>query len=126
MFDVDDRTPNEHDAYPDREEDAFDPAAAEEELATLSAHLDAATYRQLVLIRLLDERGHWAAAGATSCAAWLSYRIGLDIGAARERIRVAHALRDLPLISEAMRLGTISFSKVRAITRVATPANEER
>jgi hypothetical protein len=127
MFDVDDdRTPNEHDAYPDREEDTFDPAAAEEELATLSAHLDAATYRQLVLIRRLDERGHWAAAGATSCAAWLSFRIGLDIGAARERIRVAHALRDLPLISEAMRLGTISFSKVRAITRVATPANEER
>jgi hypothetical protein len=126
MFDVDDRAPNEHDAYPDREEDAFDPAAAEEELATLSAHLDAATYRQLVLIRLLDERGHWMAAGATSCAAWLSYRIGLDVGAARERIRVAHALRELPLISEAMRVGTISFSKVRAITRVANPSNEER
>jgi hypothetical protein len=126
MFDVDDRTPNEHDGYPEREEDTFDPAAAEEELATLSAHLDAATYRQLVLIRRLDEREHWAAAGATSCAAWLSFRIGLDVGAARERIRVAHALRDLPLISEAMRLGTISFSKVRAITRVATPANEER
>ena len=126
MFDVDDRTPNEHDAYPDREEDTFDPVSAEEELATLSAQLDAATYRQLVLIRLLDERGHWVTAGATSCAAWLSYRIGLDIGAARERIRVAHALRDLPLISEAMRLGTISFSKVRAITRVAKPAIEER
>jgi len=126
MFDVDDRAPNEHDAYPDREDAAFDPVSAEEELATLSAHLDAATYRQLVLIRLLDERGHWVTAGATSCAAWLSYRIGLDIGAARERIRVAHALRDLPSISEAMRLGTISFSKVRAITRVATPANEAR
>ena len=126
MFDVDDRTPNEHDAYPDREEDTFDPASAEEELATLSAHLDAATYRQLVLIRLLDECGRWVAAGATSCAAWLSYRIGLDIGAARERIRVAHALRELPSISEAMRLGTISCSKVRAITRVATPAIEER
>ncbi|MCU0675938.1 MAG: HNH endonuclease [Myxococcota bacterium] len=124
MFDVDDRTPNEHDAYPDRDADAFDPVSAEEELATLSAHLDAATYRQLVLIRLLDERGHWLAAGATSCAAWLSFRIGLDIGAARERIRVAHALRDLPSISEAMRLGTISFSKVRAITRVANPSNE--
>ena len=126
MFDVDDRTPNEHDAYSEREEDTFDPASAEEELATLSAHLDAATYRQLVLIRLLDECGRWVAAGATSCAAWLSYRIGLDIGAARERIRVAHALRELPSISEAMRLGTISFSKVRAITRVATPAIEER
>lgn len=62
MFDVDDRTPNEHDAYPDCEEDSFDPVSAEEELATLSAHLDAATYRQLVLIRLLDERGHWSVA----------------------------------------------------------------
>ena len=65
MFDVEDRALNEHDDSPDREEDTFDPAIAEEELATLSSHLDAATYRQLVLIRQLDECGHWATAGAT-------------------------------------------------------------
>ena len=47
----------------------FDSDAAEEELATLSAHLDAATYRQLVLIRRLDDSGHWAKAGAATCAA---------------------------------------------------------
>ena len=126
MFDVDDCALNEHDGHPDPEEDTFDPTTAEEELATLSAHLDAATYRQLVLIRRLDDCGHWAAAGATTCAAWLSFRIGMDLGAARERLRVAHALRDLRKISEAMRRGTISYSKVRAITRVANPAIEER
>ena len=131
MFDVDEAAPiAEHDlrVRPPVQDttDAFDSHAAEEELATLSAHLDAATYRQLVLIRQLDDCGHWATAGAATCAAWLSYRIGMDAGAARERLRVAHALRDLPKISEAMRRGTISYSKVRAITRAATPALEER
>ena len=64
--------------------------AAEEELATLSSHLDAATYRQLVLIRQLDESGHWASAGATSCAAWLSWRIAPS---RRSTIRPANAAR---------------------------------
>ncbi|MCB9601928.1 MAG: DUF222 domain-containing protein [Sandaracinus sp.] len=108
------------------EEAAFDAEAAEEELATLSSHLDAATYRQLVLIRQLDESGHWASAGATSCAAWLSWRIGMNGTAARERLRIAHALRELPKIADAMRTGTISYSKVRAIVRVATPKMEDQ
>ena len=105
---------------------AFDPATAEEELATLSAHLDAATYRQLVLIRQLDECGHWANAGATTCAAWLSFRIGMAESAARERIRIAHRLRDLPKVADAMRTGTLSYSKVRAIVRVATLKMEDQ
>ena len=125
MFDVEDRALNEHDS-PDREEDTFDPASAEEELATLSAHLDAATYRQLVLIRQLDECGHWANAGATTCAAWLSFRIGMAESAARERLRIAHALRDLPKVADAMRTGTLSYSKVRAIVRVATLKMEDQ
>ncbi|MEZ4250565.1 MAG: DUF222 domain-containing protein [Polyangiales bacterium] len=104
----------------------FDSDAAEEELATLSAHLDAATYRQLVLIRRLDDSGHWAKAGAATCAAWLSYRIGMDLGTARDRLRVAHALAALPKVSDALRQGMVSYSKVRAIARVATPANEEQ
>ncbi|MCB9614848.1 MAG: DUF222 domain-containing protein [Sandaracinus sp.] len=103
----------------------FDSDAAEEELATLSAHLDAATYRQLVLIRRLDESRHWAKAGAATCAAWLSYRIGMDLGTARDRLRVAHALATLPRVGDALRRGVVSYSKVRAIVRVATPANEE-
>jgi hypothetical protein len=126
MFDGEDHGLNEQGDSPDREEESFDPEAAEEELATLSSHLDAATYRQLVLIRQLDESGHWAKAGATTCAAWLSWRIGMAETAARERIRLAHALRALPKIADAMRTGTLSYSKVRAIVRVATPATEER
>jgi hypothetical protein len=126
MFDVEDHALNEHDDSSDREEESFDPEAAEEELATLSSHLDAATYRQLVLIRQLDDSGHWANAGATTCAAWLSWRIGLNENAARERLRIAHALRDLPKVSAAMRRGELSYSKVRAIVRVATPKMEER
>jgi hypothetical protein len=126
MFDVEAHALNEHDDSSDREEDSFDPEAAEEELATLSSHLDAATYRQLVLIRQLDESGHWVKAGATTCAAWLSWRIGMNENAARERLRIAHALRDLPKVADAMRTGTLSYSKVRAIVRVATPKMEER
>ncbi|MCB9603883.1 MAG: DUF222 domain-containing protein [Sandaracinus sp.] len=127
MFDVDEPTHPEPEVLSDREDEpAFDPEAAEEELATLSSHLDAATYRQLVLIRQLDESGHWANAGATTCAAWLSWRIGMNDNAARERLRIAHALRDLPKVADAMRTGTLSYSKVRAIVRVATPQMEER
>ncbi len=62
-----------------------------DEIATLSAHLDAATARLLALLREFDARGGWAN-GARSCAEWLSWRVGLDLGAARERVRVARAL----------------------------------
>ena len=64
--------------------------------------------------------------GFTSCAHWLNWRTGLALGAAREKVRVARALGDLPRLSEAMQRGRVSYSKVRAITRVATPENERR
>ncbi len=100
--------------------------AAERELAELSSHLDAATHRQLELIRLIDVSGRWHAQGAASCVHWIGWRIGLDAGAARERLRVAHALAELPAIDGALRRGALSYSKVRAMTRVATPENEAR
>ena len=81
-------------------------------------------HRQLTLIRVIDEAEIWAAQGARSCAAWLGFRIGLSAGSARERVRVARALSDLPLIDAAMAEGRVSFSKARALTRVATPENE--
>src|SRR5206468_9081838 len=68
-----------------------------DEIAELSAHLDAATARLLALIREFDARGGWNT-GFRSCAAWLSWRVGLDLGAARERVRVARALGLLPLL----------------------------
>ena len=74
-----------------------------QEIATLSAHLDAATHRLLQCIRSFDESGGWHEQGALSCAQWLSWRVGWDPGTARERVRVARALGTLPLIDEALR-----------------------
>src|SRR6185369_2974884 len=88
-------------------------------------HLEAATARLLNLIREFDARGGWGN-GFRSCAHWLSWRIGLNLGAARERVRVAHALGTLPLLAEALARGELSYAKVRALTRVATPQTEAR
>jgi hypothetical protein len=95
-------------------------------IAELAARVHAATYEMLVLIRRFDASGGWSEAGALSCAHWLNWRIGLGVGAAREKVRVAHALAELPLVSAEMRRGALSYSKVRALTRVATPATEAR
>ncbi|MFW6051078.1 MAG: DUF222 domain-containing protein [Myxococcota bacterium] len=97
----------------------------EAEIAALAARIDAATHRMLVLIRRFDESGEWGRQGHRSCAAWLSWRTGLGPGAAREHVRVAKALAELPKVDAALARGDISFSKVRAITRVATPEREE-
>ena len=95
------------------------------QIAELSAHLDAATARLLALIRAFDERGGWNT-GFRSCAHWLSWRVGMDLGAARERVRVARALPSLPRLADALAHGELSYTKVRALTRVATPETEER
>jgi len=110
-------------------EPVLEPAAALEqlgdEIAELSAHLDAATARLLDLIREFDARAGWNT-GFRSCAAWLSWRVGLDPGAARERVRVARALGALPRLAQALARGELSYAKVRALTRVATAETEER
>jgi len=96
-----------------------------DEIAELAAHLDAATARLLDLIREFDARGGWGN-GFRSCAHWLSWRVGLAPGAAREHVRVARALGALPLLARALARGELSYAKVRALTRVATPETEER
>jgi hypothetical protein len=96
-----------------------------DQIAELAAHLDAASARLLDLIREFDTRGGWNN-GFRSCAEWLSFRIGLDIGAARERVRVARALGGLPGLAAALARGELSYAKVRALTRVATPETESR
>jgi 5-methylcytosine-specific restriction endonuclease McrA len=96
-----------------------------DEIAELSAHLDAATARLLDLIREFDAREGWNT-GFRSCAAWLSWRVGLAPGAAREHVRVARALGTLPLLAQALARGELSYSKVRELTRVVTPETEER
>jgi Domain of unknown function (DUF222) len=96
-----------------------------DEIAELSAHLEAATARLLDLIREFDIRAGWNT-GFRPCAAWLSWRVGLDLGAARERVRVARALGTLPALAQALARGEVSYAKARALTRVATPETEER
>ena len=95
-----------------------------QEIAELSARLDAATHRLLTCIRQFDEQCGWAEQGAVSCAHWLSWRIGLDLATAREKVRVARALAALPAIDEALASGQLSYAKVRAISRIASPDNE--
>lgn len=97
----------------------------EDHITELAAHIDAATFQWLELVREYDECNGWAGPGLLSCAHWLSWKCGLALGAARERVRVAHALKDLPRISAAFREGRVSYSKARAMTRVATAKNED-
>src|SRR5207249_4067804 len=77
------------------------------------------------LIRQFDERNGWNH-GFPSCAHWLAWRASMDLGAARERVRVARALPALPRIAAAFARAELSYAKVRALTRVATPETEER
>jgi len=95
-----------------------------ERIAEQAAHLDAAMHRFLTDLRAFDERGGWHVQGTMSCAHWLSWRVGWDLVTARERVRVANKLAEFPTIDDALRRGEVSYSKVRAMVRVATPANE--
>ena len=95
-----------------------------DEIALLCAHITAATYRLLCLLKVYDEEERWQ--GFRSCAHWLSWRTGISLGPAREKLRVARALPALSLIPEAFATGEISYSKVRALTRIANAENEAR
>ncbi len=94
-------------------------------ICRLARQMNAESYRLLVLVRALDERMGWAKWSFPSCAEWLAWRCGLSLSAAREKVRTAHALRDLPQISAAFRDGRLSYSKVRALTRAARPHDED-
>ena len=101
-----------------------DNAALSDEITRLAGHINAAQHRFLILLAALIERDAWAGNGIKSPAHWLNYYCGIDLGAAREKVRVAKSLSTLPAIDEAFRAGTISYSKVRAMTRSATLDNE--
>jgi len=87
-----------------------------DEIATLAAHIHAATHRLLVLLAEFDRRRGWEPEGHRTCAHWLAFRTGVDLGAAREKVRAARALTVLPQTSAAMARGELSFSQVRALT----------
>jgi len=97
----------------------------EARITELCGHLNAAQYRWLQLIREFDRRNGWSDGRLASCAHWLNFKCGLNLGAAREKVRVAHALEQLPLIAACMARGELSYSKVRALTRVACRATEK-
>lgn len=94
-------------------------------LCTHAAHIAAAECRFVLMVAEVDRRGIWANQGARTCAHWLSWRCGLSVGVGREHVRVGRALASLPSVRRAFARGELSYSKVRAITRVATPAMEE-
>jgi hypothetical protein len=102
-----------------------DTYALGESIAALAARLHAATYELLVMLAEFDARKGWNN-GFLSCAHWLHWRTGIDLGAAREKVRVARALPMLPRVSECMQRGKLSYAKVRALTRVATPEIERK
>ncbi len=97
----------------------------EAQITALAGQLNAANFRWLMLIAEFDRRHGWADGKLHSCAHWLNFKVGLNLGAAREKVRVAHALAGLPKIAASMGRGELSYSKVRALTRVACPATEE-
>jgi hypothetical protein len=95
------------------------------QITELAGHLNAANYRFLMLIAEFDRCNGWRADRVYSCAHWLNWKCGIALGAAREKVRTALALAKLPKIAEAMQRGQLSYSKVRAITRVACEKTEE-
>jgi hypothetical protein len=96
-----------------------------DQITTLAGHLNAANARFLTLVAELDRRRGWAEWGVKSCAHWLNWKCGIDLGAAREKVRVARALTKLPQVGAAMAAGRVSYAKVRALTRVADATNED-
>ena len=96
----------------------------ETQICELAGHLTAATYRFLALLSDFDARQGWAEWDLPSCAAWLSWKCQLTSGTAREHVRVARTMRSLPVLSAEFAAGRMSFAKVRALTRIATPATE--
>ncbi len=116
-------SPDVPDAAPTLDEDDAIEALGDE-IAVLAAHIHAATHQLLVLIADFDARRGWERGGHRSCAHWLAFRTGFDLGTAREKVRTARVLVDLPTTGACMERGELSFSQVRALTRVATPENE--
>jgi len=97
----------------------------QDRITELAACITIATAQLLALVAELDRREAWGDWGVKSCAHWLNWKCGIGIGAAREKVRVARALETLPAIRAAFAAGEVSYSKVRAMTRVATVETED-
>src|SRR5689334_16529559 len=94
------------------------------EIQVLAGRINAANHRFLVLIAEFDRRNGRVDDRMQSCAHWLNWKCGVALGAAREKVRVARALENLPKVSADMSTGRLSYSKAREITRVGDEHNE--
>jgi hypothetical protein len=94
------------------------------EILALCADIHRAEFRLLELITELDGQRPWRHEAMPSCAHWLNAHCGIDLVTAREKVRIARALVELPEVRSAFRDGELSYSKVRAITRIANRQNE--
>src|SRR3954468_11310391 len=94
----------------------------EMEICELAGHIAAATCRWLLLVAEFDRRSGWAVDGVVSMAHWLSWRCGINLKTAYQHVRVGHALERLPQIRDAFMAGRLSYSQVRSMVRIATPA----
>jgi len=99
-------------------------ADLERDLRDNAARIAALTCQWLTQVTEFVVRGLWADQGARTPGQWLSWACSMAPGTAREHIRVGLALRELPQVRERFAAGTLSYSKVRAITRVATPESQ--
>ena len=105
--------------------DALSVDELDQNIVSLCTRINAATYELLAMIRVFDEQGGWLQWGSLDCARWLAWRCDLSVTTAREKVRVAHALKNLPLICDAFSTGELSYAKVRELTRVANRDNEK-
>jgi Domain of unknown function (DUF222) len=94
-------------------------------IGALAPHVHAGTAELVDLAAAFDTEGSWADPGMRSCAHWLSINIGVDVWTGGEMVRVGHALERLPALHAAFADGRLSFDKMRAVTRVATPEDDE-
>jgi len=94
-------------------------------IVSCAARINAATYEWLLLVRQFDERAGYLRWGLDNGAEWLAWRCDLSLITAKEKLRVAHALKVMPAISASFSQGELSYTKVRELTRVATPDNEQ-
>ena len=78
----------------------------------------------MVLVGEFDQRKGYERWECRSAAFWLNWQCGVSVRTAREQVRVGRALLDYPRTAEALSSGRLSYSKVRAITRVVTPETE--
>lgn len=96
-----------------------------DQIRHLAAGMSTAAARMLALIADFDRREAWRGWGCASTAAWLCWQCDMSVMTAREHVRVARALASLPVLGRALEAGELSYTKVRALTRIAIPEDQE-